>query len=142
MLIPVLVKAVQELDVKMKSVEGFADQYNASLLDHLKAWLADAGNGINLIAANVFKSHKVETDQLCVGSTCVTEAQLQQLLSQNQIVQQPMPEPQVSSGDTDDTQQTETPQEVPTQDEQVVPTPEPSPESAPEVLPQDPVPQE
>jgi hypothetical protein len=130
------------LDVKMKSVEGFADQYNASLLDHLKAWLADAGNGINLIAANVFKSHKVETDQLCVGSTCVTEAQLQQLLSQNQIVQQPMPEPQVSSGDTDDTQQTETPQEVPTQDEQVVPTPEPSPESAPEVLPQDPVPQE
>jgi outer membrane biosynthesis protein TonB len=138
------VKAVQELDVKMKRVETFADSYNASLLDHLKTWLADAGNGITLIAANVFKSQKVETEQLCVGSTCVTEAQLQQLLNQNQIAPQPAPEPQESPSDENIDSQGDpqgAPQDVPAQEE-VVPQPEPTPEPVSEAPAQDPIPQE
>lgn len=49
---------------------------------NLITWLADASNGITKIVTGLLAADRVETDELCLGSTCVTEAQLQALLSQ------------------------------------------------------------
>ena len=48
--------------------------------------MGNSANGITDLFAKTIHSDSVKTNQLCVGATCVTEAQLQQLL-QNQSSQ-------------------------------------------------------
>ncbi len=75
-LLPYTIKAIQEMDVKIDSIDflttGTTD--NPTFIDRLIAWFGDAGNGIT----------KIHTQELCVGATCVTEAQLQHLLQLDQ----------------------------------------------------------
>jgi hypothetical protein len=75
---PLLVKAIQELDVKVNAVTALNP--GSSLTDHLIAWLGDAGNGI----ADLF-AKKVKTQMICVtdeaGETCLNRSQLNSLLS-------------------------------------------------------------
>jgi hypothetical protein len=52
------------------------------LQSHLIAWLADAGNGIHDLYAGIIHSREDRTDKLCVGSTCITQAQLDSILAQ------------------------------------------------------------
>ena len=54
---------------------SFASGFFSTVYSHISTWLASATNGI----ANIF-SNKVTTNELCVGSTCVTETQLKALL--------------------------------------------------------------
>ncbi len=73
--IPVLVKAIQELDLKVADIETIATMQNATFVDSLRNWLADAGNGIVDLFAK-----RVTTTELCVaddaGTTCLTRAQI------------------------------------------------------------------
>jgi putative peptidoglycan binding protein len=48
---------------------------------NLIAWLGDAQNGIDQFFANVGNFHTVNTNQLCVGATCVTPAQFQAMVA-------------------------------------------------------------
>ena len=75
-LTPVLVGAIKELDIKLTDISELTT--DGSFVGRIRTWLADAANGITSIF-----SHEIRTDKLCVGQTCVTESQLQQLL-QNQ----------------------------------------------------------
>ncbi|KAB2938002.1 MAG: tail fiber domain-containing protein [Hyphomicrobium sp.] len=83
---PLIVKAVQDL-------ANIAGTFKANLI----AWLADAQNGIeNLFAKTIYATNiaantgtfrsitasSTVTDQLCIGSICLTESQLGALLSQ------------------------------------------------------------
>jgi hypothetical protein len=80
---------VQELDGRFRSLVAtstseagsFAAQFFAALKTQLAAWFADATNGITEFFAKVGNFHLINTDELCVGSTCLTEAQLQSLLA-------------------------------------------------------------
>ena len=48
--------------------------------DSLIAWFGNVGNGIHDLYAKVFHADRVETQQLCVGATCLNETQVQQIL--------------------------------------------------------------
>jgi hypothetical protein len=76
---PILTEAVRELNLRLTSIESLADNtvFKTSLLSMIQEWLADAGNGIESIF-----TRKVTTQELCVGSRCVTEDQFNQLLDQ------------------------------------------------------------
>ena len=54
---------------------SFTSRFFASLFTRLTQWFANAQNGIQEIYAHVFKG-----EQLCLGETCITEPELQQLL--------------------------------------------------------------
>ena len=104
---PVLVNAVQELDMKIKDIEQFATMQNQTFVQNLIAWLGDVTNGIGSIF-----SKKIITEQICVtdanGQTCLDRSQVNELLH-------------VSGSDTNQPQAPE-------------PTPDPEPE--PEVIPE------
>jgi hypothetical protein len=122
-LTPLLVKAVQDLDLNLEGVAGtvtplpgsLAESFTTSFFNNLFAkittWLADAGNGV----VDVFGGSFHAKDKLCINETCVTEAQLQVLLqnSGTSIQTTPAPEP--------------TPEVVPIRE----PTPEVTPDSTP-----------
>lgn len=126
--IPVLTKAIQELDVKISNINAQAATLftNQGFLDGMIAWFANSTNGIQKLF-----THEVHTDTLCVGNTCVTETELQQLLQQNNVSVPPPATPPVPEPDP-------VPDIVPTPDEEVAP--DPAPEPNPEVVP-DPVPE-
>jgi hypothetical protein len=132
----VLVKAIQETNLKLDQVDiqdllsgvAFADvvrdespkdayNYLTSLINDgksvVKNFVSVRVTAIRGYFDKVF-AKEVHTEKLCVGSTCVTEAELQQLL-QNQAV---------NAGNTS---QNSTPQQAP------VATPDPTPEVASEV---------
>lgn len=76
-LMPYVVKAIQEIDVKVELLSSLNIAEENSLASLVRAYLEDAMNGLRKIFVG-----EVHTDRLCVGTTCVTEAQLQQLLNQ------------------------------------------------------------
>jgi hypothetical protein len=69
---PLLVKAIQELDMKAQSILALT---NNGFIDSLRNWLSNTANGIG-----DFFARRVHTDELCVGATCLTESQLQEVL--------------------------------------------------------------
>jgi hypothetical protein len=76
---PILTKAIQELDLKINILEqqttssgGFS---LATLKSVIKDILSDVGSGIQ----NIF-AKRVTTDELCVGSTCISESELIEVL--------------------------------------------------------------
>jgi hypothetical protein len=88
---PLIVRAVQDLNLKLEDLAtttassslpqgSFTTRFFSSLFVRMSMWLADAGNGIaDIFATNlhadVVYAKTVHTDELCVGSVCVTEAQ-------------------------------------------------------------------
>jgi hypothetical protein len=70
---PILVEAIREMNLNVTMI---SDMTRANTWrDSLIAWFGNVENGITKLFA-----HEVHTDTLCVGQTCVTESQLQQLL--------------------------------------------------------------
>jgi hypothetical protein len=67
---PLIIKSVQD-------IANLSDTFKATLV----AWLGNASNGIDQFFANVGNFHTVNTNQLCVGSTCVTPAQFQAMVA-------------------------------------------------------------
>jgi hypothetical protein len=60
---------------------SFASDFLAALKQILVGWLGDATNGIDQFFANVGNFHTVNTNRLCVGTTCVTPAQFQAMVA-------------------------------------------------------------
>jgi outer membrane biosynthesis protein TonB len=116
-----------------KSEESFADRFFGKITE----WLADAGNGIGDMFAKTFRAQ----DKLCINETCVTEAQLIELLDDSGMSSS-SPAPSVPEENTaseepavSDTIPPETTEETPaldtTEDTETTPTAE---EIAPEEL--------
>jgi hypothetical protein len=85
-LIAPMVKAIQELNLKLEDLastsspqaqdeDHFTSRFFASLYARLTQWFADTTKGIQDFYARVFKGEK-----LCLGETCITEPELQELL--------------------------------------------------------------
>lgn len=68
-LMPYLVKAVQEIST-------LSTQFKTTLIE----WLANASNGITSIFAQ-----KATVQELCIGTTCITESQLRTLINATSI---------------------------------------------------------
>ena len=107
-LTPLLVKSVQELNLK---IEGPENDFSLSSLfvDILQALVekfADAANGIEKFFAKIIHSDTIYTKTICVGNpgseTCITQDQLNQLLSNS------LGSVTISSGGTQDTPTTDT----------------------------------
>ncbi len=89
-LVAPLIEAVKEIG----SISGGFES-------NLVAWLGNAGNGLT----NLFASNVHATKELCVGGTCITGAQLQQMLDQQGIKSAPIiitDGPSAPSGDSGD----------------------------------------
>ena len=96
-LITPMVKAIQDLNFNLKSIasttatstpesQSFASSFFANLFARIAQWLADAGNGITEIFAQVGNFHKVNADEVCVkksdGNTvCVNGDQISNMLN-------------------------------------------------------------
>lgn len=63
----------------IKEIASITGAFKANLI----AWLADAQNGIERVVARVFKGQRAEVNELCVGSTCITEAQFAAVFGAN-----------------------------------------------------------
>ncbi len=70
-----MVKAIQELDAKVEPLASLDEKKDGSLGSLVKKYLEGVGNGLKKIFVG-----EVHTDKLCIGDTCVTEAQLIDLL--------------------------------------------------------------
>jgi hypothetical protein len=89
-LIPYTVAAIQELNLNLEGVAGtvtpvsgstnetFVNAFMNNIKKIIGTWLADATNGIG----DVFAGNLHAKNELCINSTCVTEAQLKSLLNQ------------------------------------------------------------
>ena len=75
----VAVEAIKELDMKVEPLTSIDPTVSGSLADLIDQYLGDAKNKITKLFAG-----EVDTQKLCVGQTCLTEAQVQQIL---QVIQ-------------------------------------------------------
>ncbi len=73
----ILLASVKALDLKIEPLTSLDTSNDKSLASLIRQYLADTANGIE----SLFAKH-IHTDELCIGQTCVTESQLQQLLNQ------------------------------------------------------------
>ncbi len=125
-LVPVLVKAVQELDVQLTSIETIATMQNETFVDSLRGWLADAGNGVTRIFTD-----RLDTKQLCVEDVCVTRDQFLHMVEQAGTSPEPAPaEDAVDTGA--ESSDLATPENG--NDGSIESLPDPSPETDPEPL--------
>ncbi len=78
-IVPVLTKAVQELDLKIEPLTSLDLEDEHSLGSLIKQFLADASNSISDLFA-----HRIHTQTLCVGEsgneTCISKSELDSLL--------------------------------------------------------------
>jgi hypothetical protein len=105
-LTPVMIKAIQELDLKL---EGLAmattgqsvDGTISAFFDRFISWFADSANGIGEFFAN-----KVKTKEICLtddtGETCITKAKLDELLLNSNLEPAPAPTPATDPTPTPD----------------------------------------
>ena len=70
------VNAIKDLDLKVEPLTSIDPTVSGSLASLIAQFLGSATNGL----ASLFVG-TVHTDKLCVGSTCLDEAQIQQILS-------------------------------------------------------------
>lgn len=104
---PILTKALQELDVQVQDIATLNTE--GSFATRVRAWLADAQNGIQKLFAK-----EIETNSICVADesgakTCITKSQLDALIqsshqTQTVVVPDPVPvvQPEPVSDDTQD----------------------------------------
>ena len=79
-LVTPIVKSIQEMDLKLEPLTSLDPTQDNSLASLIKKYLADALNGVEEIFAK-----KIQTNELCLQDTCVTQVQLQQLLNQANV---------------------------------------------------------
>lgn len=75
-IVPVLVKAVQEMNIKVQGLSSLDTTISTSLGSLIKQFLADISNSIEVVFFG-----EVHTKKLCLEDVCVTKDQLQQLLN-------------------------------------------------------------
>jgi hypothetical protein len=77
-LIPYTVRALQEMHIQMQQLPTFSDQ---SLMQKVADFLRGIAENATAIV-DAIQTKRVQTDQLCVGSVCITEQQFLELLHQ------------------------------------------------------------
>ena len=97
-----IIKAIQELKINIDLISSLDTEEEGSLGSLIKSFLSDAGNTIEVIFAKVIKSQKVETDELCVGSVCVTEDEFIQIFG-NDTNNNPINNEEEGGGETEET---------------------------------------
>ncbi|MBX2867025.1 tail fiber domain-containing protein [Candidatus Kaiserbacteria bacterium] len=101
------VNAIKELDLDLQSLadeetlfsEAEEGSFTARFLSNMIAWFADTANGIGSMIAGTFQA----TEQLCINDTCVSEEQLQQLLTGEAVSAEEEP---VDTPDDEDDEET------------------------------------
>ncbi len=73
-LMPLAIKSIQDLNLKVIDMESLTSE--TTLVTNLKIWLSNLDNGITELFAK-----KIKTDELCVGSVCVTEDTFLQMVN-------------------------------------------------------------
>jgi hypothetical protein len=133
-MVPILTKALQELDTKMLELNNLEQENDWR--DSLVAWLGNIGNGIGKIF-----TAEVETKNLCVSDesgarTCITKAELDALLLNATVTPapEPTPTPEPEPQPEELPPSAPLPEEIPPVVEEPVvePIPEPAPEPTPE----------
>jgi len=71
----VIVKSVQEMNLKITDIENFASAENTTFLQNLIAWLGDTANGLTTLFAG-----QVNTHELCVDGQCLNQDDVRQLI--------------------------------------------------------------
>lgn len=91
-----LVKAIQELNIKVTSIESLDTTEENSLANRLVLWFADAANGIQ----NIF-AKRVTVEELCFDDVCLTKQDVLELLNDTDanIDEGSDPEPNQDGGD-------------------------------------------
>lgn len=97
-----IIKAIQELKINIDLISSLDTEEEGSLGSLIKSFLSDAGNTIEVIFAKVIKGQKVETDELCVGSVCVTEDEFIQIFG-NGTNNDPINNEEEGGGETEET---------------------------------------
>lgn len=117
-----LIEVTRAMDSKIQGLGSLDTETIGTFGYLLKNFLADSLNTIEDLYAKVIHTDKVETKELCVGSTCITEAEFLQMVNQNGGVSTPV-----------------TPTPDPTPDPDPTPTPDPdpipNPDQTPDVVP-------
>ena len=83
-LTPLVVRAIQELKIEVDLLSSLNTEEDSSLASLIKTFLADAENTIDIIFAKIINTEKVQTNELCVGSVCITEEEFIQVFGNNQ----------------------------------------------------------
>jgi hypothetical protein len=99
--VPILTKAIQELNLKFVDVENGA---SLTLRSGLISWLKDTNNNIDEIVSRVVRTDRVETKELCIDDLCVNRTQLEAILQsvgQSSLGGSTLETPGESSGDTE-----------------------------------------
>ncbi|HLP86503.1 MAG TPA: tail fiber domain-containing protein, partial [Candidatus Paceibacterota bacterium] len=78
-----MLQGIKELNLKVEDLSSLDTSSSTSLGSLIKNFLGDVNNTINNLYASVIHSDKIETQMLCVGSTCVTEQQFLDLINKN-----------------------------------------------------------
>ena len=94
-----------------------------NLFARLTEWLGDTANGIAKIVVETLTAKRVQTDELCVGDTCVTQAQFLQMVQ--------------TAGAAVTTSPVSAPEPSPAPSPEPTPSPEPSPSPEPQEPPQE-----
>jgi hypothetical protein len=124
-LTPIIVSSIQDLDLKIIGLASLDLSNSNSLGSLIKTFLSDSANTIENLYAKIIHSDRIETKELCVGATCVTETQFLQIVNGSGIISSPKTE--------------STPEETPALDSVPDPnietSPEPDPTPAPDQAP-------
>jgi hypothetical protein len=84
-----IVKAIQELDLKIDGITNFEEIGGNSFVSKLRLWFADTGNSINEFVVGILRAK----DQICINNTCINEAQLQEIIQKNTNIPNPVSPP-------------------------------------------------
>lgn len=79
--IPILAGAIAELNLKVTPLNSLDLENQNSLGSLIKKFISDTGNTISDLYAKIIHSDRVETKELCVGSTCIDENELKSLIN-------------------------------------------------------------
>lgn len=79
-LVPVLTKAIQDLDVRIENLENSPCSSESKLFDRMILWFGEATNTIN----GLFTDTLHAKTQICIEDVCVDKAKLQELINAQQ----------------------------------------------------------
>ncbi len=82
-MIPVVVEAVKELNLKVSSMQNLLSGTDRTFVNQLVAWLGDHANGITRIFTD-----RLDTKQLCVEDVCVNRSQFLKMVQDAHAIDQ------------------------------------------------------
>ncbi len=86
-----LIQVTSTMDLKIQNLNSLDVNTSGTFGYMVKTLLADTANTITDMYAKIVHADRVETNELCVGTTCITEAQFLQMVNQNNSNVTPAP---------------------------------------------------